>query len=716
MSFPSVPSESSPAAGARYRVFLSYSHSDTKWAQWLMRQLEGYRVPERFHGRTAPIGEIGARIAPVFRDRDELPTSADLGDTIRTALRESATLVVICSPESAKSRWVRNEILEFKRLGGSARVFAFIVGGEPKAEGTDQDCFSPALRHSLGPDGALSPHPAEHIAADARPHGDGRVDACLRLIAGLLGVGFDDLRQRERARRRRRLLWITAGAIGAVALTLGLSFSALKARRDADLAREDAQRRQERSDKLVTGMLEELKARLLKGEKVDALDESSARIMASFQALDPRDLTDNTLTQQAKALTQFGQIRITQLRYAEAETAFTGAYHRCRALLERHPGNGEVLFERAQAEYWIGFVHYKRGNLTPTGEWFERYRDSAVALVALDPKNPDWQREAVSSFHNLAVLELERGSLEAARTGFLREREMLGKLIAANPKDLQFQFSAANADSFLGTVAERAGDFSEAIARFQVQTKELEAVVTQEPQIARWRRRLGDAVALESTVLSICGRVAEAAVKRQRAQEIFEQVSAQDATNRDLQTALLNARLREAMLRRFEGNLAAANQLVREARPALEKLVKSESSDRAVTALLATCWRLEAQLRETARDASAADAAAQAITIGRSLVTQNRATENNLGEYGNACVVAGLIARGAGDADAARRHWQTAVEAIATRGRESQHWRLLDPLARALTLLGRANEAGVVLARLQGFGYQPLEAWPESGR
>ena len=167
-------------AQLRYRAFLSYSHVDTKWATWLMRRLEGFRVPARFHGRAAPIGAVGARIAPVFRDRDELPTAGDLGEVVRAALADSATLVVICSPASAQSRWVREEIVTFKRLHGEARVFAFVIAGEPKAEGTNEDCFSPALRHGLGSDGQLSATVAEHVAADARPQGDGREDAFLR--------------------------------------------------------------------------------------------------------------------------------------------------------------------------------------------------------------------------------------------------------------------------------------------------------------------------------------------------------------------------------------------------------------------------------------------------------------------------------------------------------------------------------------------------------
>ncbi len=70
-----------------------------------MRRLEGYRVPERLRGRVAPIGEVGARLAPIFRDRDELPTADDLGEAVQEALQQSATLIVIWAP--GHNSWVK---------------------------------------------------------------------------------------------------------------------------------------------------------------------------------------------------------------------------------------------------------------------------------------------------------------------------------------------------------------------------------------------------------------------------------------------------------------------------------------------------------------------------------------------------------------------------------------------------------------------------------
>ena len=88
----------------RYAAFLSYSHADARWAQWLHGRLEAYRVPARLVGTPGPDGPIGPRLGTVFRDRDELPTAGDLGTTIRAALAESAALVVICSPASPWER------------------------------------------------------------------------------------------------------------------------------------------------------------------------------------------------------------------------------------------------------------------------------------------------------------------------------------------------------------------------------------------------------------------------------------------------------------------------------------------------------------------------------------------------------------------------------------------------------------------------------------
>ena len=97
---------------ARYRAFISYSHADDALAGWLHRALETYRIPRHL---VLKLGLSSNRLQPIFRDREELPSSQDLTQSIRDALADSEHLVVICSPASAHSRWVNEEIEQFRR-------------------------------------------------------------------------------------------------------------------------------------------------------------------------------------------------------------------------------------------------------------------------------------------------------------------------------------------------------------------------------------------------------------------------------------------------------------------------------------------------------------------------------------------------------------------------------------------------------------------------
>lgn len=199
----------------RFWAFISYSHQDKKWGDWLHRALETYRVPKSLVGEENGRGDtIPRRVFPVFRDREELPTSADLGDNIHEALIKSRYLIVICSPHAAASRWVDEEIRYFKSLGRENRILCLIVDGEPNAgdkpELGMQECFPDAVKFQLGIDSKLSQERVEPIAADARKDKDEKSDAKLKILAGLLGIGFDRLKKRDQRRRRQRFIALAA--------------------------------------------------------------------------------------------------------------------------------------------------------------------------------------------------------------------------------------------------------------------------------------------------------------------------------------------------------------------------------------------------------------------------------------------------------------------------------------------------------------------------
>ena len=212
----------------KYWAFISYSHADAKWGDWLHAALETYRVPSRLVRKAKPEGTVPKRIFPVFRDREELASSSSLGENIQGALRLSRALVVICSPRSAASRWVNEEVKLYKSMGREDRVFCLIVDGEPNAPADSGllECFPKAVRFQLDRDGEISNEPAEPIAADAREGKDGKRNALLKLIAGTIGVPFDELRQRERQRQARQRIRLGASIVGMM-VAAGLIYTAV---------------------------------------------------------------------------------------------------------------------------------------------------------------------------------------------------------------------------------------------------------------------------------------------------------------------------------------------------------------------------------------------------------------------------------------------------------------------------------------------------------
>jgi WD40 repeat protein len=222
----------------KYWAFISYSHTDKTWGDWLHKALETYRVPRRLVGKEGRDCKVPARIFPIFRDREELPVSSDLSANINQALNESRYLIVICSPRSAQSRWVGEEIKTFKRLGREDHILALIVEGSPNATdgkpnvGLDQECFHVAMRYHMV-DGELSEIRTEPVAGDARQGRDGKSNAKLKLVAGLIGVNYDELKQREQERRLKRVQIVSALSIVLIGLFAALSGALFLKQREA---------------------------------------------------------------------------------------------------------------------------------------------------------------------------------------------------------------------------------------------------------------------------------------------------------------------------------------------------------------------------------------------------------------------------------------------------------------------------------------------------
>lgn len=192
-------------SGIQYDAFISYRHvkTDSMVAEALHKKLEHYHIPKKIQRETGK-----KKIRRIFRDQEELPLSSNLTDTIYEALDHSEFLIVICSPEALASEWVQREVEYFVSHHGRDKVLTVLVRGE------SEESFPSILCEKAEP-------LAANVRGDSEKEIQKKLDReFLRLAAAMLGCSYDDLKQRHREYRMKRMM--TGMGIG---MTLALLFS-----------------------------------------------------------------------------------------------------------------------------------------------------------------------------------------------------------------------------------------------------------------------------------------------------------------------------------------------------------------------------------------------------------------------------------------------------------------------------------------------------------
>ena len=187
-------------------AFISYSHKDSKIAMWLQSKLEKYSIPSSIlplvsHDKLPPNNNLSLR--PIFMDRTDL-TAGILAETLQENLMASRYLIVICSPNSAKSDWVSREVQEFIESGRINSIIPFVIGGVPFIDSqiragknpVGEECMPKYLVEYT------NEHPEkELLGIDLQANG--MEQAAIRVVSQMLGVEFDKLWNRQ-ARKAKK--------------------------------------------------------------------------------------------------------------------------------------------------------------------------------------------------------------------------------------------------------------------------------------------------------------------------------------------------------------------------------------------------------------------------------------------------------------------------------------------------------------------------------
>jgi len=134
----------------QYCAFISYTQLDRAFATDIQQKLEKYVVPRGIRKARSDIKLDPRPLKPIFRDQDELVPGEDLPERLRNALNVSEYLIVICSPNAAKSIWVDKEIIDFIQMRERSKILLVVIDGEPNAVergfSSNKECLPPCLR------------------------------------------------------------------------------------------------------------------------------------------------------------------------------------------------------------------------------------------------------------------------------------------------------------------------------------------------------------------------------------------------------------------------------------------------------------------------------------------------------------------------------------------------------------------------------------------
>jgi tetratricopeptide (TPR) repeat protein len=692
----------------RYRAFISYSHQDKAWADWLHKALETYRIPSRLVGMQTAAGPVPRRLAPIFRDSDELASATDLGRKVNEALGQSDSLIVICSPRSATSRWVNEEVLAFKQLGRSERVFCLIVDGEPNASqlpGREaEECFAPTLCYRLGTDNALSNERTESIAADARPGKGGKANAKLKLIAGMIDVGFDSLRQRELQRRHRRMTAITALAVIIMAVTTALAIAALISRHAAEVARMDAERRQKQAEDLVGFMLGDLNDKLHQAERLDIMEAVDDKAMAYFASLPTKDVTDQVLAQRAKALEKIGAVRQEQGHLPEAMASFQAAASLAATLAREAPTDTARQLQYARLLSFIGQTHWFQGQLNAAQASFDEAQ--TVLLQAKQHAGNDLvlQFELEMIDNNIGHVLEARGRLEEAAAPYQSALALSQKLVAANPDKAEWVVELGGAHNNLGKLALSHGDLVTAIAEYRSDDAIESELAARDPKDNNQRDAMLTVHAILGRTLALTGADDVGMRHLQQSVNIAAELVKGNPDNSGLQEDLGHYSQQLARLKRLNGDLVAARALTAQSLSILSKLVKQNPTHDGLRRLLA-----EAQTEHAAEslaaghlDEARTQAQAAQATLDSLLLRQPQDRTTVLAALSAKL----LLAKVSADQQVATQLRNAVVSTVQSQSSGQGDPRLLALQVAALLELGRKADAQPLIHRLWDSGYR----------
>jgi eukaryotic-like serine/threonine-protein kinase len=510
-----------------------------------------------------------------------------------------------------------------------------------------------------------------------------------------------------RARKfvRRNRIGVVFAAVLAFVLVGFAGAMGVQAERVAR-ARDLAVARQGQAEDLIGFMVGDLRAKLTPVGRLDILDDVGQRALAYFAAVPEAELSDEELFRRAIAIRQLGEVRLDQGKLEAANEAFGEALGLMGRLAARDPRNGEWQLALAEAHFWAGDVQRRQGDLDGARREFETYRDIAQALVRRDSSNIAWRQELAYANSHLGNVAYARRDLDAAIEAWQRRLTVQQWLVAQDTTDRRMQLDLSNAHNLLGVALDEAGFLEAAHEHLSADVRLKRRLLELEPENTVWLGRLGRSLSYLARSASGLGRPHVALDHYREELAVWTALVSHDPNNAVWLRNLATSRVRVGLGLLERGELTAATPLIEQALVTTLELAAANPAQQASRIDLGNRHRDMAQLAlARGRPGESHTAASRSITVLDSILVEtpdNATTQRFLAQ---SYVQRGMAWQAIGQVDSAATDWTRAVELLAPHA-AAREYLVLDPLARALLLLGRHDEADHVLQRLEEIGYR----------
>jgi tetratricopeptide (TPR) repeat protein len=487
-----------------YTAFLSYSHRDSAWARRIHRALERFRIDEHLAKRATLVGPDPNSLRPVFRDREEFAAGKSLDEQTRQALEASAFLILLCSPAAAKSEYVNQEVLYFKKLGRGDEIIPVILDGMPDSGKTE--CFPPAMRYRVTRVGKLTHKKEDVIAADVRSSGDGWALTIAKIVACMIGVGTDEVFARaERERRHNMRIRAMVASLIAMLAVGGAIFAYKSHSQRQTLSEIEALVSKYSIVSPAEGATATSTEQLT--DAITAIVSGAARDRRYASAL--QSLKDGNVEQAESLLRMLAEETASRVD-AESKRA-ADAYRRLGAIAGLgDPKRAREAYAKAlqfdpsdtDALYWHGWLSLLAGNLSVAKKELNRLLDIS--------QSKDDSRGVFRAHLRLGELVRDRGDLDAALKHQTSAYRIATLRTAAEPDDAERQRDLSISCEKLGDIFFAKGDIDEALVYYRKGLEISRRLAENDKDNLRWRRDLSVLLERVGDVLVTQGKIDDA--------------------------------------------------------------------------------------------------------------------------------------------------------------------------------------------------------------